>query len=417
MKKKTLIFDASILAENLKASRGRSGIFFATYNVLNELIKSEQFDICLYCDTIYSNDFIEFVNKNFGENITVYFGNKFGIFLEKMQILDTKLRQSKHNILKLLLNIFVRKPVKFIGKFVKLPHFDVAFSPCEAFQEKIHAKDKYIILYDMIPVLFPEYYPQYQLKKFWFNDLVDYIKSKPNCKYFAISRSAKNDFVRLLNMNPDDITVIPLAANDNFYHEKDDKKIKKVLEKYNIPTDKKYVFSLCTLEPRKNLIRSVKTFIEFIKKNNIDDMVFVLGGAHWDEFIGKLEKEIKDLGEYKDKIIRAGYVADEDLAALYSGAEFFVYTSQYEGFGMPPLEAMKCGCPVITSNNSSLPEVVGDAGIMIDWDSDEQHIAAYEKYYFDKKYRDSMAKKGLERSKQFSWNKTVDIIINDINKG
>ncbi|MFQ6726808.1 MAG: glycosyltransferase, partial [Alphaproteobacteria bacterium] len=90
---------------------------------------------------------------------------------------------------------------------------------------------------------------------------------------------------------------------------------------------------------------------------------------------------------------------------------------QYEGFGMPPLEAMKCGCPVITSNNSSLPEVVGDAGIMIDWDSDEQHITAYEKYYFDKKYRDSMAKKGLERSKQFSWDKTVDIIINDINKG
>ncbi|MFQ6704222.1 MAG: glycosyltransferase family 4 protein, partial [Alphaproteobacteria bacterium] len=198
---------------------------------------------------------------------------------------------------------------------------------------------------------------------------------------------------------------------------KDDKKIKIVLKKYNIPTDKKYVFSLCTLEPRKNLIRAVKTFIEFIKKNKIDDMVFVLGGAHWDKFIIKLEKEIQDFGNYKDKIIRAGYIDDEDLAALYSSAEWFVYTSQYEGFGLPPLEAMKCGCPVITSNNSSLPEVVGDAGIMIDWDSDEQHIAAYEKYYFDKKYRDSMAKKGLERSKQFSWDKTVDIIINDINKG
>ena len=104
------------------------------------------------------------------------------------------------------------------------------------------------------------------------------------------------------------------------------------------------------------------------------------------------------------------------MAALYSGAEWFVYTSQYEGFGLPPLEAMKCGCPVITSNNSSLPEVVGDAGIMIDWDSDEQHIAAYEKYYMDKKYRDEMAKKGLEHAKIFSWEKTVDIIIKTINQ-
>ena len=217
-------------------------------------------------------------------------------------------------------------------------------------------------------------------------------------------------------MNPDDITVIPLAANDNFYHEKDTKKIKAVRTKYNIPADKKYVFSLCTLEPRKNLIRAVKTFIEFIKKNKIDDMVFVLGGAHWDEFIGKLESEIDDLGKYKDKIIRAGYIDDADLAALYSGAEWFVYTSQYEGFGLPPLEAMQCGCPVITSNTSSLPEVVGDAGIMIDWDNDEQHIAAYEKYYFDDKYRNDMAKSGLKHAKDFSWKHTVDIIINQMQK-
>ena len=275
----------------------------------------------------------------------------------------------------------------------------------------IDADEKYIILYDAIPLLLPNYYPSVGLKKHWFYNLTEYIKTKPNCKYFAISKSCKNDFVRLLNMNPDDITVIPLAANDNFYQEKDEKKIQDARKKYNIPADKKYVFSLCTLEPRKNLIRAVKTFIEFIKKNKIDDMVFVLGGAHWDEFIGKLESEIDDLGKYKDKIIRAGYIDDADLAALYSGAMFFVYTSQYEGFGLPPLEAMKCGCAVITSNNSSLPEVVGDAGVMIDWDDDDAHIAAYEKYYFDDTYRTSMAKKGLAHSKDFSWEHTADIIV------
>ena len=107
----------------------------------------------------------------------------------------------------------------------------------------------------------------------------------------------------------------------------------------------------------------------------------------------------------------AGYVDDDDLPILYSNAEWFVFTTQYEGFGLPPLEAMQCGCPVITSNNSSLPEVIGDAGIMIDWDSDEQHVEAYEKYYFKEELRKENSRKGLERAKLFSWKKTVDEMV------
>ncbi len=416
MKKKTLIFDASVIAENLGSGRGRSGIYFATYNILKKLIESGKFDVSLYSGAD-NFDFIDFVKNEFGHQIKIYFTNRYAVFLSRMIRLDKKLRAKKLNLTKLLLNVLVRKPIKFLGRKVKMPNFDIAFSPIRVFPEIINANYKYVILYDAIPLLLPDYYPSVGLKKHWFYNLTEYIKTKPACKYFAISQSCKNDFVRLLDMNPDDITVIPLAANDkNFYHESDNNKIMAARKKYNIPLDKKYVFSLCTLEPRKNLIRAVKTFIEFIKKNKIDDMVFVLGGAHWDEFIGKLETEIDDLGKYKDKIIRAGYIDDADLAALYSGATFFVYTSQYEGFGLPPLEAMQCGCPVITSNTSSLPEVVGDAGIMIDWDNDEQHIAAYEKYYFDDKYRNDMAKSGLKHAKDFSWEHTVDIIINQMQK-
>ena len=99
------------------------------------------------------------------------------------------------------------------------------------------------------------------------------------------------------------------------------------------------------------------------------------------------------------------------MPVLYSNAEWFVYTSQYEGFGLPPLEAMQCGCPVITSNNSSLPEVVGDAGIMIDWDDEEQHIQSYEKFYFNESLRKEYGQKGLKRAKNFSWKKTVNQII------
>ncbi len=414
--KKNILFDVSVVAENLMHGSGRSGIYFTAYNILRELMKSDEIVVSLYCGSIYNDNVINFMQDNFGNDIKIYCGNRYGRIVEKLAVLDKKLRAKKHNITKLLLNIFVRKPIKFIGNFVGLPMFDVYISPLRVPDKKIKAKQKYIILYDAIPLLFPQYYPQMKLKKYWFYDLVQYIKSGKKSKYFAISENTKKDFVRLVNVDSDDVVVMPLAASDNFYPETDDEKIAKIRQKYNIPTNKKYVFSLCTLEPRKNLIRAVKTFIEFVKNNKINDIVFVLGGGHWAEFIEKLESEIKDLGKYKDKIIRAGYVDDEDLSALYSGALFFVYTSQYEGFGLPPLEAMKCGCPVITSNNSSLPDVVGGAGQMIDWDSDEQHIAAYEKYYFDESYRQKMAQKGFERAKKFSWGKTVNVLIKQIKK-
>ena len=148
----------------------------------------------------------------------------------------------------------------------------------------------------------------------------------------------------------------------------------------------------------------------FIKKNGINDLYLVLCGSGWDAFLPKLKKSMDYLGEFGKYIIKTGYADDEDVPVLYSGALWFVYTSQYEGFGLPPLEAMSCGCPVITSNNSSLPEVVGDAGIMIDYDSEEQHIEAFEKMYYDKSFRNSCIEKGLERAGKFSWDKCCGTI-------
>jgi glycosyltransferase involved in cell wall biosynthesis len=222
--------------------------------------------------------------------------------------------------------------------------------------------------------------------------------------------SAKNDGKHFFSTITDENSmVVHLAANKNFKRILDNQILDWVKKKYKIPSKKKYLFSLCTVEPRKNLIRAVRCFLEFISKHNISDLVWVMGGGHWDYFINELKKN--NVRWDSNFIIQAGYIDDEDLPVLYSNAEWFVYTSQYEGFGLPPLEAMQCGCPVITSNNSSLPEVVGDAGMMIDWDSDDQHIEAYEKYYFDENLRKEFSKKGLERAKLFSWEKTVDVIV------
>ncbi len=237
--------------------------------------------------------------------------------------------------------------------------------------------------------------------------------STSNDFFFCVSENTKKDYCKLFKkINDTNTTTTLLAASSNFKPEHDPIKLDLAKQKYNIPQDKRYVFSLCTIEPRKNLIRAVRCFLDFLNKNKINDLVWVMGGGQWDCFVKEMSKTgIKWDSKY---IVRAGYIDDEDLPILYSNAEWFVYTSQYEGFGLPPLEAMQCGCPVITSNNSSLPEVVGNAGILIDWDSDEQHINAYEKYYFNDYIRTEMCSKGIERAKLFSWKKTIDKIIGEM---
>jgi glycosyltransferase involved in cell wall biosynthesis len=254
------------------------------------------------------------------------------------------------------------------------------------------------------------FYNEMNEAKEWFDTLLNSLNQSG--VYFTNSENTKQDFIKIMhNINPENIIVTPLGVSEEFYRETSIEKINKIKGKYNIPQNKKYLFSLCTLEPRKNIIFAVKNFVEFIKQNNIDDFIFVIGGAHWDKFLPILEKEIDNCEEYKSKILKIGYVEDEDVPLLYNGAEMFVYPSLYEGFGMPILEAMKCGCPVICSNTSSMPEVIGDCGIQIDPTKDEEMIQALEKMYHDREFRQVCIEKGIERAKEFSWEKSAKIMI------
>lgn len=366
-KKIKILYESSILNNFDSNSGGRTGIYWTAFNLLKHLAKRP--DVELY---LYSNDYEK--TKKFIKHVSPDI-QKLSLYYDDVKSMD------------------------------------VVFSPCLKIHDKIRNTriNCFTLLHDCIPLIFPLYFDKNGTS--WFMQMFNAINEKDY--YFSNSEYTKSDFLKFsTKIDKLKITTIPLSTNQPYQPNKNEEKLKEVKEKYNIPHNKKYLFSLCSLEPRKNLIRSVKTFIEFINKNKIDDLVFVLGGSAWSGFISKFEKEVPDYQKYQDKIIKAGYVDDADMETLYSNAEWFVYTSQYEGFGMPPLEAMKCGCPVITSNNSSLPEVVGDAGIMIDWDSDEQHIQSYEKYYFDKEFKNTMTQKGKERSLLFSWEKAAEIMVN-----
>ena len=129
-----------------------------------------------------------------------------------------------------------------------------------------------------------------------------------------------------------------------------------------------------------------------------------------------LIEEIKELNKrFNNSIILTGFVTDNELAVLYSGAYAFLYPSLYEGFGLPPLEAMQCGAPVITSNSSSLPEVIGDCGIMIDPTSISELTDAITLLYENKRQRNLMSKKAIRRAACFNFNYTVDIILKIFN--
>lgn len=429
-KKIKVLYYANILSSGYFKSSSRSGIFFAALNILKELMKNKNIEITFYADVanIYSlKNFIK-LNPEFSQIKILGKFTYFHYLLGMLEYYKYKCRKldQKDNILKMGVRFICIRLLRFLNRFKFvykdviecIDDYDVFFSPNDASPKFILENKKikrFTFLHDVIPVALEDYMNNMQQNTTWFKKLLDSVSKEDY--YITNSEHTKKDFLKYCSkFVPDSITVALLGANKSFYPVKDEDLIKSVKEKYNIPQDKKFIFSLCTLEPRKNLIFNIKNFIRFIKENDINDLIFVMGGGHWQAFIGKLEKEINNLGIYKNKILHIGYVDDEDLPVLYSASDMFVYTSLYEGFGMPVLEAMQCGCACITSNVTSIPEVVGDAGIQINPKSDEELVEAYKKLYYDEEFKKLCKQKAIERAKRFSWEKCAKIIVDKMNE-
>ena len=257
---------------------------------------------------------------------------------------------------------------------------------------------RFITVYDMIPVLYPQYFNNDP------NHILHEILASlgPEDYVIAISEATKNDVCSYLKIDPARVFVTPLAADPKtFYACADTDRRKQIRATYGIP-DAPYILTLSTLEPRKNMDHVIRCFVRMAQEESLNGVNLVLAGSKgWDyERIFGAMADAKDL---EKRIIWAGRVADEDLAALYSGALAFTYMSHYEGFGLPPLEAMQCGTPVITSNTSSLPEVVGDAGVMLAPNDMDGWCQALLDIYQNPARREEMSRKSLLRAQQFSW--------------
>lgn len=370
--KTTLLFDATILLNGIINSTGRTGIYFTAYNIFNELIKSEKLQMIAFCKKEKIDLLCVFFDKYFP-------GYEIPIICEESDF-------------------------AFIDAFL---------SPLFKIPECIRTKkwiSKFTILYDTIILSHPEYFTE--APQPWFFEMLDSITSEDF--YFSISEYTAQDFIKHVPaLSRKQITVTPLAANSIFHKCNSLQKIETVRQKFHIPSGTPYLLSLCALDPRKNLIMAVRAFLEFKKKYPKEKLVYVLSGESWKNSIESIKHEIPELEQCKD-VIFTGYVEDEEIVPLYSGAEFFVYTSLYEGFGLPVLEAMQCGLPVIASNTTSLPEVVGDSAISISPNSLEEHIQAFELLHFNVDLRSHYTQKGIERANLFSWAQCAQLMENKI---
>ncbi len=221
-------------------------------------------------------------------------------------------------------------------------------------------------------------------------------------KIIAVSNSTKNDLINYFKIPAEKIVVIYHGVNEGYKIINEDL-VNKTKQKYGINFN--YVLYVGSLEKRKNIQNLIKSIYKIKKMNTrykFEHKLLIVGKFSKDK--NHLMKLIEKLNLQKD-IVFTGFVSEKDLSNLYNGADLFVYPSTYEGFGLPPLESMSCGTPVITSNTSSLPEVVSGAGIMIDpYDID---LLAHKivDVLTEDGLKEEMIKKGLKRSKLFSWEK------------
>jgi len=258
---------------------------------------------------------------------------------------------------------------------------------------------RYVVtIHDLITRIYPRSFPIKQ--RLVQNTLLPHILDKTD-KIIAVSCSTERDMRKFYPQHAEKVRVIYEGVESQFFP-RHPREIEKVLSKYRL--DFKYFLFLGTLEPRKNIVRLIEAFIRFKQEGDVGHKLVITGRKGWlyKEILERIQKS-----PFSPDIVFTDFVNDEDLPFLYSGAEMFLYPSLYEGFGLPVLEAMACGTPVITSNLSSLPEVMGEAGILVDPLKVEEIVLAMKKLSTDRELREELQKKGLERAKLFSWERAA----------
>jgi len=267
----------------------------------------------------------------------------------------------------------------------------------------VHPRCSVVTVHDLGYLKFPETHP-------WRQRLYLYLSTWWNVcvasHVLVDSLATKQDIIAHYRIDAKKITVAYPGADEALKSVEDWGIIEAAKARYGI--DGRYFLYLGRLQPRKNLSALVKAFSELLPKLTPDFKLVLAGKRGW--LTEALFSQIADLG-LEERVLLPGYVADRDKAAILSGAEAFLFPSLYEGFGLPVLEAQACGCPVITSTTSSLPEVAGSSALLVD---PADHIAiaeAMRRIVFDPGLRDQLSEAGYRNVGRFSWTSTAEQVL------
>lgn len=291
---------------------------------------------------------------------------------------------------------FIWDQFTFPGE-AKKAKVDILHQPC--FSAPVFYKGKIVVtVHDIIPKLFPANLPL--ISRLFYSRWMTYTYRAADA-IIADSECTKNDLIKHLHIDPKKIKVIYLAVSENFKPESSKSAIENIKKKYH--TGENYFIHVGTLEPRKNLPFLVAAYSLAVKSGLKENLV-IIGKKGW--YYNDLYALVHKL-HLEKRVIFTGYASDEDIPVLYSGSTALTFPSIYEGFGFPPLEAMACGTPVISSNTSSLPEVVGSAGILLPPKDETLWAKKMLEISQNKKLAQELKIRGLKQAEKFSWEKTA----------
>ena len=250
------------------------------------------------------------------------------------------------------------------------------------------------------------HYPQYLTadSRRYYNDQIDWAVGHAD-HILAVSQSAKDDLMTMLNVPESKITV-QLNGVDKRFHPLDTESLKSIKQKLNLAD--KFILMVGTLEPRKNILGLLRAYQALLTSLPDAPPIVLVGRKGW--LFDETQAEIEQMN-LSERILWRENVTDEQLPAVYNLATVLVLPSFYEGFGLPALEAMACGTVPIVSNRSSLPEIVGDVGLQINPDDPATITYALEKALLDKEWRAEIGQRGIERAKQFTWERSAKIAL------
>jgi len=259
---------------------------------------------------------------------------------------------------------------------------------------------KIVTVYDLVWLRFPETMTRINL---YIHRMCAERAIRTADLVIVISRSTGEELTRLLAIPEQRIRLIYPGVSERYCPQDPEKSAEFISKKYGVPG--RYLAAVGTLEPRKNLGMLVKALRMLKSNGSLFCPLLVAGASGWKN--SQLIREIQEAGLTEENIRFLGYMPDEDLPFFYGGAQLFLFPSLYEGFGIPPLEAMACGVPVIASNAQCMPETLGDAAVLESPASPEGFAKAIMRVLMDEDLRRNLRLRGIDRAREFSWQRSA----------